>query len=67
MDAAQSEEIRAELRDLLNRMLVDRLKQQETQAIEESKINPAALDRYRELLARRLNLERPSGNGIIQG
>jgi DNA primase len=47
----------AELRDLLNRMLVDRIKDQETRAIEESTFDPAALVRYRELHARRQQLE----------
>ncbi|MCF8154410.1 MAG: DNA primase [Rhodoferax sp.] len=47
----------AELRDLLNRMLVDRIKEQETRAIEESTLDPAALVRYRELHARRQQLE----------
>ena len=47
----------AELADLLNRMLVERLKVQETQAIEASASDPAALDRYRSLQARRRELE----------
>jgi DNA primase len=47
----------AELRDLLNRMLVDRIKEQETRAIEESTLDPAALVRYRQLHARRQQLE----------
>jgi DNA primase len=46
-----------ELRDLLNRMLVERIKEQETQAIADSAIDPAALVRYRELQARRQQLE----------
>ncbi len=46
-----------ELRDLLNRMLVDRIKEHETQAINASATDPAALNRYRELQARRLQLE----------
>jgi len=51
------EESSAELRDLLNRMLVDRIKEQETQAIAASSTDPSALERYRELHARRLQLE----------
>ncbi len=54
----------AELRDLLNRMLVDRIKEQETQAIAAASTDPSALVRYRELHARRLQLElagRPQG------
>jgi DNA primase len=47
----------SELRDLLNRMLVDRLKEQETLAITVASTDPAALVRYRELHARRLQLE----------
>jgi DNA primase len=47
----------AELADLLNRMLVERLKAQETQAIEASAADPAALERYRTLQARRRELE----------
>jgi DNA primase len=46
-----------ELRDLLNRMLIDRIKEQETQAIEAASSDAAALVRYRELHARRLELE----------
>ena len=51
------EESAAELRDLLNRMLVDRIKEQETQAIAASSTDPSALERYRELHARRVQLE----------
>ena len=47
----------AELRDLLNRMLVERIKEQETLAIAAASADPAALVRYRELHARRLQLE----------
>jgi DNA primase len=47
----------AELSDLLNRMLVERLKAQETEAIEASASDPAALERYRSLQARRRDLE----------
>ncbi len=46
-----------ELRDLLNRMLVERIKEQETQAISDSTHDPAALIRYRELHIRRQQLE----------
>jgi DNA primase len=56
-----------ELRDLLNRMLIDRLKQQETEAIEASKANPQALQRYRELQTRRLQLEKAQTEAIITG
>ncbi len=56
-DPLQSEEASNELRDLLNRMLVEKLKVQETQAIQASKADPGALQRYRELQARRFKLE----------
>jgi len=46
-----------ELRHLLNRMLIEQLKTDETQAIAAAKTDPAALQRYRELQARRLMLE----------
>lgn len=54
----------SELRDLLNRMLIDRLKEQETLAIAASSQDPEALRRYREFYDRRLLLEsamRPAG------
>ena len=50
-----------ELRLLVNRIQVDHLKAQETAAIEAAKTDPAALERYRQLQARRLALE-ASGN-----
>ena len=50
-----------ELRELLNRLLIDRLKLQETQAIESASADPGALQRYRELQARRLQLEKLVG------
>ena len=52
-----AQESLAELRNLLDRMLVERLKAQETDAIQASKADPTALARYRELQARRLKLE----------
>jgi DNA primase len=55
-----SEDAVAELRDLLNRLLVEHLKEQETWAIEASKADPAALVRYRELQTRRRQLEQAS-------
>ncbi len=42
-----------ELRHLLNRMLIDQLKLDEDQAIAAAKTDPSALQRYRELQARR--------------
>jgi DNA primase len=54
---AASDESIGELRNLLNRMLVEQLKAQETQAIQNAKTDPGALQRYRELQARRRALE----------
>jgi DNA primase len=56
-----------ELRDLLNRMLIERLKAQETEAIEASKSDPQALQLYRTLQARRLQMEKMQTEAIIQG
>jgi len=47
----------AELRNLLNRMLVERIKTQQTGVIAASKADPSSLALYRELQARRLQLE----------
>ena len=46
-------------------MLVEDLKAQETQAIEASRTDPQALERYRELQARRRALESATELGII--
>ena len=50
-------DLRNELRDVLDRMLIDHLKAQETAAIAEAASDPAALARYRVLLSRRQALE----------
>ncbi len=50
-------EARTELRNLLQRMLIEQLKAEETVAIAAASDNPAALERYRELQARRRALE----------
>jgi len=50
-------EARAELRGMLNRMLIESIKMQETEAIESAKEDPTALQRYRALQARRRQLE----------
>lgn len=50
-------ELLVELRGLLNRMLVDALKQQENEAIEAARTDPGALQRYRTLHTRRRELE----------
>jgi DNA primase len=52
-----AQEAKTELRRLLNRMLIEELKVQETHAIKTAKADPSALQRYRELQARRLALE----------
>lgn len=59
-NADDSGEALGELRHLLNRMLVEQLKIDETLAIEAAKTDPSALQRYRELQARRLLLESTS-------
>ena len=46
-----------ELRNLLKRMLIEQIKVQETEAIEAARADPTALQRYRELQARRRELE----------
>jgi DNA primase len=58
LDSAEHQaETPQELRNLLNRMLVEQLKAQETEAIAASTSDPSALQRYRELQARRRELE----------
>ncbi len=56
-ETGRSAESDQELRSLLNRMLVERIKAQETEAIEAAKADPSALLRYRDLQARRRELE----------
>lgn len=46
-----------ELRRLLNRMLIERLKSQETEMIQAAQTDPAALLRYRDIQSRRRQLE----------
>ena len=53
----ETQESMRELRNLLNRMLVEKLKMQETEAIHAAKADPGALQHYRELQARRRKLE----------
>jgi DNA primase len=55
-----AEEAFGELRHLLNRMLVEQLKAEETLAITAAKTDPAALAHYRTLQARRRALESES-------
>jgi DNA primase len=54
---ALNREAQRELRGMLNRMLIESLKLQETQAIEAAKDDPSALARYRALQTRRRELE----------
>ena len=65
-EAGDSAESNQELRSLLNRMLVERLKAQETEAIETAKADPAALARYRDLQARRRALEAATAAGMAK-
>jgi len=71
MEAAPAEpplqESADELRDVLNRMLIDQLKWQETEAIAAAASDPSALQRYREIQTRRLQLEKMQTPGIIPG
>jgi DNA primase len=53
----QAQEAALELRGMLNRMLIENLKAQETEAIEAAKDDPTALQRYRTLQTRRRQLE----------
>ena len=55
--AAQAAEAAAELRDLLDRMLNEHLMDQETEALAAASTDPAAIDRYRMINARRLSLK----------
>ncbi len=56
-------ELRAELRGLLNRMLVDAIKQQQNVLIAAAAHDPAALEQYRLLQERRRALEAGQGGG----
>lgn len=50
------QDLGVELHDLLCRMLIERIKEQETQAIEAINTDPSALSRYQELRKRRIEL-----------
>ena len=54
---AQRDEAHGELRGILNRILIENLKAQETEAIQAAQSDPQALQRYRQLQARRRELE----------
>jgi len=53
----EAAESASELRNLLNRLLIDRLTVQETEALEEAKADPSAYLRYREFYNRRRALQ----------
>ena len=55
-------EIRQELRGVLNRMRIEHIKQQETEAVAAMRSDPTAALRLRELYARRLELEAQARN-----
>ena len=61
----------AELRDLLNRMLVERIEALQTEAIAAASTDPTALQRYKDLGERRLQLvkqlEKSQTDAIMQG
>lgn len=59
-----AEETMQELRNLLARMLINRIKEQETQAIAQSASDPRALERYRALQGRRRVLEQQCAGTI---
>jgi DNA primase len=52
------DDLQRDLREMLNRMLIEDLKQRETLAIAQAASEPSALQTYRDLQARRLELER---------
>ena len=52
-------ELRSELRDILDRLLIESLRQQENLLIQQAARDPSALERYKELQIRRVALENP--------
>ena len=54
----ETAELRTELRGLLNRMVIEHLKQQQDAAIAQAAHDPSALERYRALQLRRVALEK---------
>ena len=56
----ETTELHTELRGLLNRMLIEHLKQQQDAAIAQAANDPSALERYRALQSRRVALEKLS-------
>jgi DNA primase len=71
LDSQSSADTATELRDLLNRMLLERIEVQQKEAIAAVNTDPTALQRYKELGERRLHLirqlDKTQTDGIIQG
>jgi DNA primase len=55
--AATPDEVRTELRELLRRLRIERLKREETEWIERAPHDPEALQRYRTIVAARMRLQ----------
>ncbi|AVP58312.1 DNA primase [Pulveribacter suum] len=55
----EERELRWELRELLNRMLVEAIKHEQIALVEQAASDPQAMERYRQLQERRLALEAP--------
>ena len=60
-------EAMGELRDILNRLLIEHLTEQESAAIANASTDPAALDRWRELHQRRTDLQKLAADATIVG
>ncbi len=71
VDTPGADDTTAELRDLLNRMLVERIEGLQTEAIAAASTDPTALQRYKDLGDRRLQLvkqlEKSQTDAIMQG
>ncbi|OYT92012.1 MAG: DNA primase [Burkholderiales bacterium PBB3] len=71
VDTPGADDTAAELRDLLNRMLVERIEALQTEAIAAASTDPTALQRYKDLGERRLQLvkqlEKSQTDAIMQG
>jgi DNA primase len=71
VDAQGTEDTATELRDLLNRMLLERIEALQTEAVAAAGTDPTALQRYKDLGERRLQLvkllEKPQSDAIMQG
>lgn len=71
VDGQSTEDAATELRDLLNRMLVERIEFQQKETIAAVNTDPTALQRYKDLGDRRMQLirqlEKNQIDGIIQG